>query len=648
MNKFIFSSIFILFINLVSAQVLRQHRVDAQDTLESIAQRYAVLPEDIVLLNPEAKAQLNPGKLLLIPNPIQKKASKTEEIQEVVSYKVHRVKKKETLYSIAKKYNVTVEAIKDNNQQLFEAPLQFKDKIYIPKFKMRTVVVTPKALRAYKVQSKEGKWRIAYKFGISVQELEALNPNMGPDLELGQTLFVPNIEAAEEQTVTEAGFDFYKVLPKEGYYRLYKKLGISQDSLEQLNPNLKQTGLKQGMVLKVPKASTEGVDLYSTDLSKQIKYLSPKKIALLLPFKSNSIDFDSIQLAKQQIQRDGYIRIATEFYAGVEMALDSAKALGISTNLDVFDTEAKPQIIRQLLVSKDFSKYDLVLGPMTLKNCQLVAESLKTTNTAVVSPFVKFDSRNSNLIQSIPGDQWMADKLLTYAKKDSIPHQTVVISDSKSMNRIAKIRNVYPDLKILTSERDIEGKEQYYIEFESVQKALSPGRTLVFLETNNESFASNVTSMLNGLNGLTLELQEAENEAEEEVEIEVERELILMTTNHNKAFKGSHISNSDLSNLNFQFPSVYNYNEGLSDFGKNYKSRYGNYPSRYATRGFDLALDLLLRLAAFEFLYMELTNTQTKYLENKFKYAQPQSGGYVNQSAYILKYQDLFVIKMED
>ena len=648
MNKFIFSSIFILFINLVSAQVLRQHRVDAQDTLESIAQRYGVLPEDIVLLNPEAKAQLNPGKLLVIPNPIQKKASKTEEIQEVVSYKVHRVKKKETLYSIAKKYNVTVEAIKDNNQQLFEAPLQFKDKIYIPKFKMRTVVVTSKALRAYKVQPKEGKWRIAYKFGISVQELEALNPNMGLDLELGQTLFVPNIEAAEEQTVTEVGFDFYKVLPKEGYYRLYKKLGISQDSLEQLNPNLKQTGLKQGMVLKVPKASTEGVDLYSTDLSQQIKYLSPKKIALLLPFKSNSIDFDSIQLAKKQIQLDGYIRISTEFYSGVEMALDSAKALGISTNLDVFDTEAKPQIIRQLLVSKDFSKYDLVLGPMTLKNCQLVSESLKATNTAVVSPFVKFDTRNSNLIQTIPSDQWMANKLLTYAKKDSIPHQTVVISDSKSMNRIAKIRSVYPDLKILTSERDIEGKEQYYIEFESVQKALSPGRTLVFLETNNESFASNVTSMLNGLNGLTLELQEAENEAEEEVEIEVERELILMTTNHNKAFKGSHISNSDLSNLNFQFPSVYNYNEGLSDFGKNYKSRYGNYPSRYATRGFDLALDLLLRLAAFEFLYKELTNTQTKYLENKFKYAQPQSGGYVNQSAYILKYQDLFVIKMED
>ena len=175
MNKFIFSSIFIFFINLVYAQVLRQHRVDAQDTLESIAQRYGVHPEDIVLLNPEAKVQLNAGKLLVIPNPIQKKAFKTNEIQEVVSYKVHRVKKKETLYSIAKKYNVTVQAIKENNQQLFEVPLQFKDKIYIPKFKIRTVILTPKALRTYKVKPKEGKWRIAYKFGISVLELSLIH-----------------------------------------------------------------------------------------------------------------------------------------------------------------------------------------------------------------------------------------------------------------------------------------------------------------------------------------------------------------------------------------------------------------------------------------------------------------------------------------
>ena len=173
MNKLFFSGILILFINLVSAQVLREHTINSTDTLEAIAQRYSVLPEDIIELNPEVKNQLLVGNVLVIPNPIQKKGSENKEVQEVVSYKIHRVKRKESLYSISQKYNVSIEEIKKNNQKLYETTLKFKDKIYIPKYKTRTDVVPPKALRVYKVLPKEGKWRIAYKFGISVQELEA-------------------------------------------------------------------------------------------------------------------------------------------------------------------------------------------------------------------------------------------------------------------------------------------------------------------------------------------------------------------------------------------------------------------------------------------------------------------------------------------
>lgn len=648
MNKLFFSGILILFINLAFAQVLREHTINSTETLEIIAQRYGVLPEDIIKLNPEVKNQFLLGNVLVIPNSIQKKGLETKEIQQVVSYKIHRVKRKETLYSISQKYNVSIEEIKQNNQNLYETTLRFKDKIYIPKYKTRTVIIHPKALRTYKVLPKEGKWRIAYKFGISVHELEALNPNLGNVLNIGQSIIVPNIEPYEEQIVSDPNFDFYEVLPKEGYYRLFKKLGVDRESLEQLNPILKETGLKDGMVLKVPKSNLQGVDLKITDLTSQLQNFIPKKIALLLPFKSNSIDFDSIHLAKKQIKLDGYIRISTEFYAGVEMALDSLKQLGISTNLDVFDTEANFQKTRSLLLNNDLSKYDLVIGPITSVNCKQVAQSLQVSNTAVVSPFVKFDTLNSNLIQSIPADDWMAEKLLTYAKKDSVPNQILIISDSKSMERVSKIREFFPFANVLHSQRDDFGIEQYYIEFESVQKALQPGRTLVFLETNNESFASNVTSMLNSFNGITLEKEEAKNEDEEDIEIEIERELVLMTTNHNKAFTGNNISNSDLSNLNFQFPSVYHYNEQLSSFARHYNEKYGTYPTRYASRGFDLTLDLLLRLATSESFYSDLTTKETKYLETKFNYVKSEAGGYINQSGFILKYQDLFIVKMED
>ena len=470
---------------------------------------------------------------------------------------------------------------------------------------------------------------------------------MGAVLQVGQQLNVPNIENDEEQEVWDERYGFYEVLPKEGFDRLYKKLGIAQDVLEQLNPGLAETGLKVGMVLKVPKTSIEGIDLDAlekTQLVNQLKFLSPKSVALILPFKVNTIDFDSIKLAKQQILRDGYIRIATEFYAGVEMALDSAQRLGISVALDVFDTEANTQTTNRLLRANDFSKYDVVLGPLSSENSNIVAQALQPTNTPVVSPFVKFDNRTDNLIQTIPNDEWMAEKLLRHAKKDTIPHNTLIISDSKSIKRAKKIQTVYPNATLLTSQRDDEGKEQFYIQFEIVQKALESGRTLVFLETNNEGFASNVTSMLNGLNGVTRQ----KDDVNKDIEFEIERELVLMTTNRNKAFMGNNISNTDLSNLNFQFPSVHFYKEDLNSFTKSYKQRFGAYPTRYATRGFDLTLDLLLRLAAYDSIFEQLTMIQTNYLENKFKYIQSPRGGYVNKSAYILKYDNLFIVKVED
>jgi hypothetical protein len=458
---------------------------------------------------------------------------------------------------------------------------------------------------------------------------------------------VPNIETTTEKHISDERYALYKVLPKEGFYRLYKKFGIRQDSLELLNPGLAETGLKVGMVLKIPAEHIKDIDLTAievTNLADQLQYFSTKSVALLLPFKANLVDFDSIQLAKQQIQRDGYIRISTDFYAGVEMALDSAKRLGISTTLDVFDTKANPETIRTLLRTNDMAQYDLVLGPLTSKNINIVAQNLQQTRTAVVSPFVKLDTNYPNLIQTIPDDDWMAEKLLSYVKKDTIPHNTLIISDSKSTDRIKKIRLAFPEAKIIYSERNKNGEEQYYVEFETVQKVLQPGRTLVFLETNNESFVSNVTSMLNGLNGVTLQADKQNINSE----IKVDRELILMTTNRNKAFMGNNISNTDLSDLNFQFPSVHFYNEDLNSFSEAYKERFGAYPTRYATRGFDLTLDMILRLAAFESVFEQLTTTQTNYLENKFKYVQNDDGSYVNNSAFILKYQELFIVKIKD
>ena len=64
---------------------------------------------------------------------------------------------------------------------------------------------------------KEGKWRIAYKFGISVPDLEALNPTMGPYLKEGQQLNVPNISDSDEKVIEEDEYGYYTVKAKKGF-----------------------------------------------------------------------------------------------------------------------------------------------------------------------------------------------------------------------------------------------------------------------------------------------------------------------------------------------------------------------------------------------------------------------------------------------
>ncbi len=71
------------------------------------------------------------------------------------------------------------------------------------------------------------------------------------------------------------------------------------------------------------------------------------------------------------------------------VAIDSAKQLGISVNLDVFDTNAKALDVKIILNQSNFSKYDAILGPITSQNLELTANHVLLDSIPVVSPFVR-------------------------------------------------------------------------------------------------------------------------------------------------------------------------------------------------------------------------------------------------------------------
>ncbi|WP_431158374.1 PBP1 and LysM peptidoglycan-binding domain-containing protein [Winogradskyella poriferorum] len=634
MKKFI-SLLLLVFTLSVFGQNYKTHKVLKGETIESIAKQYLVTPFDIYALNPDLKARLKPNSVLIIPNSKVKNEPQKEETRELVGYKNHKVKRKETLFSLSQKYDVSIEEIKKANRFLYSENLKKGDKLRIPKFK--TVIYKKSfsnTIKKYVVQPKEGKWRIAYKFGITVDELEDLNPNMKDVLQPGDELNVPNISDNEEKLVEE-DYNYYEVLPKEGFYRLKIKTGLSQEELEALNPELKESGLKAGMVLKLPAqldAEAELSRVETTALHSNLSNFKTKKIALMLPYRLNRVDVDSITETKEMIKNSRLLSVVLDFHAGALMALDSAKQLGISTDLKVFDTQFQISKTRNILEGNSFEDYDAVIGPMKAECFDRVATTLRRDGVPVVAAMNKPEEVYSNVFQTIPEDELLRKAMINYVKADSLKQKVVIISDLSKTATSEMLRSEFPGAKLIYSRKNIKtGKDGFFIDPTDLEEVFPKGRTIVFLETENNAFASSIISLLNGLT----------NE---------EEQIILVTLDKNRAFEGKNIDNYHLSNLNFHYPSV-NKNfedQSNSSFVKNYKRTYGVSPSKYASRGFDVTLDLLLRLASAEDLYEGSTDDiETEYIENKFRYNKAMFGGYVNEALYVVKYQDLTIVKAE-
>ena len=633
---------FLLAFNGLNAQNYRTHKVKKGETIEAISQLYNVTPYDIYSLNPDAKNELKVNSVLIIPKSKIDTEPKVTIERKLNGFKRHRVRRQETLYSIAKRYDVSQEDIKKHNTFLYANNLQKGDNLQVPVYievkKIETVELTKK----YTVLPKEGKWRIAYKFGITINELEALNPDMKEVLQEGDLLNVPNITLNEVKKIDDT-YSYYKVLPKEGFYRLKLKLGVEQEELEALNPELKESGLKEGMVLKVPYSSVISVDemqgLNADHLSNKISDFSQKHVAIMLPFRLNKVTFDSIAETKNQIKRDPYLNTSLDFYSGVLVALDSLKRLGINLKVDVYDTKNQTSEVERIINSNNFEDVHAIIGPLMPNNLNKAALELSGLNIPVISPNSQNIRLYDNVFQTMPSDELFKNKVVEFVKNDSLKDNVIIIADSKNAEISNMLKREFNSAPQVFSRKNKDGKDANYVLVDDIKLKLKPGRNLVFLETQNEGFASNVTSILNSL------IQE-ENFEKRQTGIDI----VLVTTKYNSAFESDEVSNYNLSNLQFHFGTASkSYDEDENNtFVKTYLKKYDITPNKKAVRGFDLTMDVVLRLVTSEDLYMSAKNTAlTEYVENKFSYKKKLFGGYYNDTVYLVKYQNLKIVEVK-
>jgi len=555
-----------------------------------------------------------------------------------IEFVKHKVKRKETLFSISQKYNVKIEDIKKFNKQLYSNELKKRDVLRIPVglYALNTTdnssneVSDTTKTRIHTVLPKETKYGIARKYGITISELEEMNPTLGENLQIGAELIVPtNIVVKDDTAIEDENFEFYEVQPKEGFFRLKVKFGLTEEEIIVLNPYAKE-GLKDGMILKIPRndATLVSKDFEAVNLENYIVNTKKKHLAIMLPFKLNRIDLDSLNVNKDLLKSDATLRAAIDFYSGVIMATEFAKDKGISTHLDIYDTEGSATKVSSIIANNNFANVDAVIGPLLSKNIEMAASKLQRQQVPVFSPLSKVKiKQTSNLYQTQPSTELMQKAMLDYIVKNAEGKNIIVISGNNWTKEKGMLMEALPQAVTITPK---EGNYFYVDEIDAkVDKFLE---NWVILTSDNPILVSNVVGLLNGLPEKVLD--------EEGVEIG-ENKIRLFTLDKNRAYDYNDVSNLHLANLDFTYPSVnkhYVYDE-INPFLVSYKNKYGVFPNKFAIRGFDVTYDVLLRLASAETIFeASRSDIKTEYVENNFQYTFEPQSGYSNNAFYIIKY----------
>lgn len=168
----------------------------------------------------------------------------------------HEIVPKETVFSILKNFNITEEELKQNNPFLAREGLKIGQVVKIPlTVDESQLAVKDENTQPYLVKAKETKYSIANKFGISISYLEDLNPKIAENgLQIDDVILVPkeSLEAVNDD------FVIYEVQKLETMYSLTRKFDITQNELEALNPEV-LTGVREGMLLRLPNPAKKKV-----------------------------------------------------------------------------------------------------------------------------------------------------------------------------------------------------------------------------------------------------------------------------------------------------------------------------------------------------------------------------------------------------
>lgn len=243
LRHFLISSIVLLLLSI--GQTFAQsttHQVQAGETLFGIAEQYEVSVQQIREWNNLNSGQLSIGQKLVI-----RKQTESSRI-------THTVEPKETLFSISKKYRVTIDEIKKwNNMQGQSLAIGTTLNIYPEKSKQTSSNSQDQSSGSYyTVKSGDSLFRIAQIHNMSVKQLRQINNLSSNNIQVGQRLAVqatdrpPSLEKPGVSSSAQGKFIRYELKKSQSRAELLKTFQMDESEFKALNPGLNATTFQRG------------------------------------------------------------------------------------------------------------------------------------------------------------------------------------------------------------------------------------------------------------------------------------------------------------------------------------------------------------------------------------------------------------------
>lgn len=572
---------------------------------------------------------------------------------------VHTVKSGDTIYSIAKAYEVAETDITSNNPTAADGlKIDQTLKIPVPESAQsaRAEKRRKKDFLSHKVRAGQTLYAIARDYNISVATLREDNPSVNPQaLSVGETLWIRRAqmgssseqEAHEEMTeyaqtlnkaTTDDGYDYHVVNAGETIYSLSRRFGISEEEFARLN-DVSQ-GLKAGAMIRIPRAEqplqeeqTLAEAVAPAELSqvedvafRVIPRTEQLDVALMLPMNVESRPNAS------------YV----EFYQGFLLGLEKLKEQGSGeTKLTVYNTGHDHQKVEQIVSSTMFEGTDLIVGPVYEDELGPVVRYAEQNSVPVVSPLANLEAVQSpSLFQLSPAVERKYEKVENLIDGSRDIYMIYAAQYDKDFEQealqmlhgrpYASYTYSFDDQKSVFTPRDAATPV-----IESIDTVMKSERPSLFVVLANGE--TDVDRILGTLSSANVALTERSQQS---------APYVVLGTSRWGRF--SNIDHTSYFNNNVVMISTYHAKRDVApvrEFDSRYIESYGTLPSLYAYRGYDTAMMFVGGMRS-DMDYRMLDKRYTP-LQTTYKFERDGNGRYINQEWVRVNYNNNYTITIE-